>query len=415
MDEHKNTHAKAALGLLTAVNYFNYIDRYILAAVLVSIKVDLQLSDFQAGLLATAFMIPYMFTSPLFGWLGDTQNRSKILATGAAIWSIASLLTGRAGHFFVMLFARFGLGIGESAFTVISTPYISDYFSGEGQKEKRGRILSIFSTALPVGAALGYVLGGYFGEVFGWRGAFYAVGVPGLILAAFIWRLPDPREPAKPSAPRRERFLWKKNVVELFSSKTYSLAVFGYCAYTFVVGGVAYWMPAYLQRTYGVAQMKANLLFGGIAVVSGLFGTLLGGYLGDLLNKKKSRGHLRISGYSMFLALPLYLICVTSDNLTVFCVTMAFAQFFFFISTSPINVALIEVAPAHLKTSAMAMAIFAIHILGDAISAMLIGYISDQTGSLRMGLLVCTPVIFLSAALWLYGANFTDRKLLKNI
>jgi MFS family permease len=406
MREQKIKQSHKALGLLTAINYFNYIDRYILAAVLVSIKADLSLSDFQAGALATAFMIPYMFTSPLFGWLGDTKDRSKILSIGAGIWSVASLLTGQAGSFFTMIFARFCLGIGESAFTVISVPYISDYFSGK-EEQKRGRVLSIFSTALPVGSALGYVLGGYFAEMFGWRGAFYAVGFPGLILAALVWRLPDPRPRAEKKSgagANSTAFEWRK-VVRLFKSPTYSYAVFGYCAYSFVVGGVAYWIPAYLQRDFHVTQMKANLLFGGIAVGSGLLGTILGGYWGDSLNKKRAQGHLRISSYSMFLALPFYVASVIATTLPLFCIMIGLAQFCFFISTSPINVAVIEAAPAKLKTSAMAMCIFAIHILGDAISAMLIGFVSDQTHSLRTGLLMCSPVILLSAFLWFRGSN----------
>ena len=388
--------SKKALSLLTVVNYLNYIDRYILAAVLGSIKSDLHLSDLQAGLLATAFMIPYMFTSPLFGWLGDNKNRSKILAVGASLWSIASLMTGKASSFIVMMASRFGLGVGESAFTVISVPFISDYFS----PQKRGRVLSLFSTALPVGAALGYVLGGWLGQVIGWRGAFYAVGFPGLIFAYFIYKLPDPKR-----IDEKSTLSIRKSFGGLFRSRNYSLSVLGYCAYTFVVGGVAHWIPTYLQRTYAVDQMKANVLFGGIAVVSGLFGTLLGGHLGDHLSKKRAHGHLWVSSFSMFLAIPFYVLCLSAENLTLFAVFLAVAQFFFFISTSPINVTLIEVAPAQLKTSAMAMAIFACHILGDAISSPLIGYISDQTGSLRTGMLICTPVILLSSALWMMAAR----------
>ncbi len=388
--------ASKALSLLTTVNYLNYVDRYILAAVLVSIKVDLNLSDFQAGLLATAFMIPYMFTSPVFGWLGDKGNRSKILAFGATIWSVASLLTGQASQFLIMAASRFLLGIGESAFTVISVPYISDHFP----PEKRGRMLSIFSTALPVGAALGFVLGGLFAEWFGWRMAFYLVGAPGLLFSYFIWKLPDPRQ-----GSAKHSINFKKNISTLFRSKNYTLSVLGYCAYTFVVGGVAHWVPTYLQRTYLIDQMKSNIIFGGIAVGSGLFGTLIGGHIGDSLTQKHHHGHLQISSYSMLLALPFYVACLSAESLLSFSIFLGIAQFLFFISTSPINVSIIESAPGHFRTSAMALAIFACHILGDAISAPLIGLVSDKTGSLRLGMLVCSPVILLSAALWFIAAR----------
>ena len=140
MSEFDAAKSRKVLILLTAINYLNYIDRFILSAVLVSIKADLGLSDFQAGLLATAFMVPYMLTAPLFGWLGDTQNRARILALGAALWSFATFWTGLAKSFHVMLGTRFLLGLGESAFTTTSVPFLSDYFP----LEKRGKILAIF-------------------------------------------------------------------------------------------------------------------------------------------------------------------------------------------------------------------------------------------------------------------------------
>lgn len=391
MNERK---ARRALILLTAVNYLNYIDRYILAAVLVSIKTDMGLSDFQAGLLATAFMLPYMLTAPIFGWLGDTRDRSKILSLGAVVWSVATFATGLGRSFAALMTSRFFLGLGESAFTTTSIPFLSDFYSAE----KRGRILAIFSSALPVGAALGYVLGGVLGASVGWRMAFCIVGFPGLILSIFLWKLGESRKQIHKST-----FDLKNVLKTLFKAKPYVFGVLGYCAYTFVVGGVAHWIPSYLQRTYSMTELSSNTLFGGIAVGSGLIGTLSGGWLGDFLEKKAPGGHLRISSFSMLLAAPFFWFCLHAENLTTFAVLLAFTQFFFFLSTSPINVALIQSVPARITNSAMAIAIFSCHILGDAISSPLIGKYSDMTGSLKEGLLLCTPVILLSSVFWWLG------------
>jgi len=248
---------------------------------------------------------------------------------------------------------------------------------------------------MPVGAALGYVLGGLMSEWFGWRISFLVFGLPGFLLAAMIFNLPDPRL----TVPKRASSL-KKDLIEIFKSRSYTLTVFGYCAYTFVVGGVAYWMPAYIQRSFLIDQKLANVYFGGVAVVTGLLGTLVGGYLGDLWAKKGKLGHLKISSLSMFAALPFYAFCISTNDLTLFLISLSLTQFLFFLSTSPINVVILETAPESLKTFAMAMAIFACHILGDAISSPLIGYISDTTGSLKFGLYLCTPLIFLSALIW---------------
>lgn len=388
------TKARRALVLLTAVNYLNYIDRYILAAVLVSIKTDMGLSDFQAGLLATAFMIPYMLTAPIFGWLGDTRDRSKILSLGAVVWSLATFATGWGRSFGTLMTSRFFLGVGESAFTTTSIPFLSDFFP----VGKRGRVLAIFSSALPVGAALGYVLGGVLGSAVGWRLAFYIVGFPGIILAFFLWRLGESRK----NSQQRD-FDLKKVLTTLRKTEPYVFGVLGYCAYTFVVGGVAHWIPSYLQRNYSMTELSANTLFGGIAVGSGLIGTLTGGWLGDLMEKKVPGGHLRISSLSMLFAAPFFWFCLKADNLTTFAILLALTQFFFFLSTSPINVALIQSVPTKISNSAMAIAIFSCHILGDAISSPLIGKYSDMTGSLQNGLLLCTPVILLSSAFWWLG------------
>jgi MFS transporter, Spinster family, sphingosine-1-phosphate transporter len=389
------------LSILTAVNYLNYIDRYILAAVLVSIKADLGLSDFQAGLLATAFMIPYMFTAPLFGWLGDTRDRSKILSLGAGLWSLATLVTGMAGHFWTMMASRFTLGIGESAFTTTSIPLLSEYFPSA----KRGRVLAIFSSALPVGAALGYVLGGILGASVGWRWAFAIVGFPGLILAAIVWFIGDPRK-----ENIETKFAFGSLIQLLGRSKSYVWAVAGYCAYTFAVGGIAHWIPSYIQRTYSLSELSANTLFGGIAVGSGLVGTLLGGYLGDHLSKKERGGHLKISAISMFFAIPAFWFCMHAETVKSFAILLVFVQLFFFLSTSPINVALLESVPEKFRNSGMAMAIFLCHVLGDAISSPLIGKVSDVSGSLQSGILLCAPVIFLSAIFWWLGSRVKEAR-----
>lgn len=399
--EKKHPQAKKALTLLTIVNYLNYIDRFILSAVLLSIKIDLNLTDFQAGLLATAFMMAYMFTSPLFGWMGDTKNRPWLLAGGALLWSVASLLTGVAGSFTILALSRFILGFGESAFTTIASPFISDFYPSS----RRGRALAIFSSGLPVGAALGFVMGGVLGQWVGWRHSFLIVGFPGIILAGLILTLPDPK--------RREtkiNFNYRKIVKELMKISTYVWTTLGYCAYSFVVGGVAHWVPTYLQRTYSLDQMKANMLFGGIAVGSGLIGTLLGGHLGDRWSSKKPGGHLRLSALSMGLALPFYIGTLYAPSLGWLVFFLVFTQLFFFLSTSPISVSLIEAVPSQAQTSAMAISIFLCHILGDAISSPLIGLISDQTGSLRLGMTACIPMIIISSLCWHKGTK--SRKVL---
>ena len=386
--------AKQALSLLTAVNYLNYIDRFILAALLSSIQKDLNLSDLQGGLLATAFMLAYIMTSPIFGILVHQFRRALILMVGVIIWSLASIVTGIAGEFYLIFASRFLLGIGESIFTTVSGPFLTDFFS----VERRARAFSIYASGAPAGAALGYVLGGFLGGILGWRNSFFIVGIPGFILAYLISRLPEPRGDEKQAEINIKDAL---NV--LFKNRPFVCAVLGFTAYTFVVGGLAHWMPSYIQRSFSMDAAKANMLFGAITVISGFLGTLLGGQWSQRVHQKRKFGFLYFSAICMMLMIPFYLASFFTSNLVIFIGLMAITQFLFFLPMSPINVLIIECVPVPLRTLAMAVSIFACHILGDAISSPLIGWISDQSGSLRFGMIWCAPVIFLGGVFWLLG------------
>lgn len=398
--------SKRVLIILTTINYLNYIDRLILAAVLGSIKTDLSLNDLEAGLLATMFMVPYMLTSPLFGYLGDTKNRSKLIALGTGLWSMATFSTGLAKNFGSLVATRLGLGIGESAFTTIAMPYLSEFYP----PQKQGKIFAIFNSAAPVGAALGYLIGGLLGSVVGWRNAFFIVGLPGMIMAILIWPMKDPRKKTE------HKFHWKSALKTLGGSRAYLFAVFGYCANTFVVGGVAHWMPTYIQRTFQMHQLSANTLFGSIAVGAGLLGTLAGGYLSGYVVKKHPGGNQLLPAWGMLLCTPCFWFCLNADQIEIFIVLLSLTLFFVFLSASPINIAFIESVPGSVRNTAVAMAILACHLLGDAISSPIMGYISDQTGSLRTGLLIGTPFLLIAGVLWLLGAHCRREELrsLKN-
>ena len=178
-----------ALGLLLAVNLLNYIDRQVLFAVFPLIKADLSISDTELGLLGSAFMVSYMVIAPVFGWLGDHWDRVKLASTGVVIWSFATILAGFAPGYRTLLAARATVGVGEASFGTVSPGLIADFF----EKEKRGSVLSLFYVAIPVGSALGYLLGGVLGQRFGWHAAFLMVGLPGLIIAVPLWFLRAPK------------------------------------------------------------------------------------------------------------------------------------------------------------------------------------------------------------------------------
>src|SRR5262252_4650120 len=162
--------------VVVTLNFLNYIDRYILSAVLPRMQSELSLTNTQAGLLATAFLFAYFITSPIFGALGDRLSRTRLMAVGVSAWSIASAATGIMRGFVRLMIARSSVGVGEAAYATISPALLSDYFP----RSQRGRAFSIFYVAIPLGAAVGYLMGGLIEPVWGWRAAFFVVGLPGI-------------------------------------------------------------------------------------------------------------------------------------------------------------------------------------------------------------------------------------------
>src|ERR1700728_1043004 len=156
------------LCILTGLNLFNYLDRYVLSAVLTPLQKDLGINDGQAGRLMTAFMIGYFVTSPVFGWLGDRYPRKWLIAAGIFVWSLGTVLTGYAGTFAVLLSYRVLVGLGEASYATISPSLISDNF----EPARRNNALTIFYAAIPVGAALGSIMGGQIAAHYSWRHAF---------------------------------------------------------------------------------------------------------------------------------------------------------------------------------------------------------------------------------------------------
>ena len=173
--------ANAGLAILAFINLFSYLDRFVVAGVLESLKhSDLGLSDTNLGSLMTGFLIVYTLLAPVFGALGDRRSRPRLIAIGVACWSFATALSGFAVNFLTLFVARAAVGVGEAAYVTIAPSLLSDYFP----VRQRGRVMAIFFCAIPVGSALGYVVGGLVDKHYGWRAAFFVAGVPGLLLAA---------------------------------------------------------------------------------------------------------------------------------------------------------------------------------------------------------------------------------------
>jgi MFS family permease len=387
--------ARGVLVLLTLINLFNYLDRYILVALSPAIKRDLLLSDTEIGFLTTAFMFSYFLISPLFGWLGDRKPRLKLMSLGVGVWSVATAVSGFAGSAAQLVGARLSVGVGEAAYGSISPSLLRDLFP----KEICGKVFAIFFMAIPVGSALGFLMGGVLEKSVGWRSAFFVAGVPGLLLALSLLFLREPRRGAFDGENVEAKHSPGEVLRSLGGNPTYVLTTLGYCAYTFVVGGIAVWIPHYIERYLGVSAADGNMAFGAITVVAGFLGTLVGGSLADRWARGSADAYLKLSALSMFAAFPVYLLVMGVHTFSVFCVSVFVLEFLLFLSTSPVNAETVNCVSPAMRASANAASIFAIHLLGDAVSPTLVGYISDRS-NLRTGMMLFAAGILVSGAIW---------------
>jgi len=394
--------AYLALALLFGVNFLNYIDRYVIAAVAPLIQRDFALSDTQVGWIGSMFMVAYMLASPFTGVMGDRWPRRYLVGAGVLVWSLATVLSGLASSYRQLLAARSVIGIGEAGFGAVAPTLISDLFS----KEKRGRMLAFFYVAIPVGSALGFLLGGYVGEHYGWRAAFYIAGAPGLFLGLLAFGMFEPPRGAGDGVVRDEHTFERKAVAGLVRNRSLLYTTLGLSAMTFALGGMAYWFPMFFARERGLPLERANTIFGGITVAAGLVGTFLGGWLGDRLLRRTPRAYLLVSGWGMILAVPATVVALTSRNPSVYLPAVFLAEVLVFLNTGPANAVLVNVVLPEVRATAIAFSIFVYHLLGDVPSPILIGRLSDWTGSLATALLLTSAAMAVSGVFYLVGSRF---------
>lgn len=360
--------------LLFCINLINYLDRYLVAGSLASIKNEMQLSDTQCGGLATAFMIVYMTASPLFGWLGDRWIRKYLIASGVFLWSWAAGSTYFVTHYIGLLLCRGLSGIGESSYATTAPTVIADLVP----QAKRGMALSFFYMAIPIGSALGFMIGGWVGGNYNWRYGFMGSGAFGLLLAVLAIFMHEPqRGESDNNQAKKQPMAWKQALPYLAKNKSFVFVTLGLITMSFVMGGLAIWMPIFFERCRHVPQDQAGLYFGGITVIAGFLGTFAGGVLGDKLQKKHSGAYFAVCSVSMLLSLPFGLVCFLVPQPYIYWPALFLAEFFIFLNTGPGNTIIANVIPASLRVTAFAVNTFCIHALGDAISPAIIGLISD--------------------------------------
>lgn len=367
--------------ILTSLNLLDYLDRYLVASLGSLIQAELALSGKAFGFLNTAFLLVYFLTSPVFGYLGDRYGRHRLMAGGAVLWSLATSLTFWVTSYPILVLTRGLVGVGEASFGTLAPAYLADVLP----LPRRSRALGLFYLAIPLGASLAYLVGGLIGKHFGWRPAFLLGGIPGLLLALAIRRLPAAPEvpgiaPDDHPEPYRSPLASAR---ALWSIPTLRLVTLGYGMLTFTLGGLAFWMPQYLEKVKGLSLAQANyFLFGAIAL-AGTLGTLAGGLLGSRLHRFTPAAPLWVSGLGVILAWPLAALVIFSPLPAVYLPSLVAAIFLLFLHPGVITAVIVSVAGPGLRAQAVALNIIIIHLVGDAPSTLVIGWTADHFGLTR--------------------------------
>ena len=408
------------LWTLLVVYIFNFIDRQIVSILAEPIARDLHLSDSQLGMLTgLAFALFYATLGVPIARVADNgrTNRSRLIAVCVAVWSAMTALCGLAQNFWQLLLARIGVGVGEAGCTPTAHALIADSLP----PEKRAGGIAFFGLGIPIGGLLGTLIGGGMAQALGWREAFYVVGLPGLLLAVFVWFfLKDPRLAAAgrgaalTDAPPRLSMM--ASLKRLATSPAYCLVLSGAAMVAFLSYGKGVWVLVYFQRTHGLSVGQTALYVGLILGIAGIVGTWLGGWAADRWGKHDKRHMLTLPAWAMALAAPLLFAGYMVDDWRLAIALLVLPTVANSAYYGPAYGAAQVLARPDTRAMAAAWMVFAQNLIGLGLGPLLFGALSDvlkpEYGqqSVRIVLYFAAWAGLLPALLFWLGARALGRE-----
>ncbi|XP_048606630.1 probable sphingolipid transporter spinster homolog 2 isoform X1 [Brassica napus] len=456
---------KKLLFVFCVVNLINYIDRGAIASNGVNgslgtctstgtcsagsgIQGDFNLSNFQDGVLSSAFMVGLLVASPIFASVAKSVNPFRLIGIGLSIWTLAVVGCGLSFDFWSITFCRMFVGVGEASFVSLAAPFIDD----NAPQAQKSAWLAMFYMCIPTGYALGYVYGGLVGSVLPWRAAFWGEAILMLpfavlgfvikplhlkgassklqnthtmllidlnlfLMSLLVW-LPSGFAPDDKGKNRTDNLnvlptgygfsAVLKDLKLLLVDKVYVTNILGYIAYNFVLGAYSYWGP---KAGYNIYKMEnADMIFGGITVICGIVGTLSGGVVLDFMDATISNA-FKLLSVSTFIGGLFCFAAFCFKSMYAFLALFAVGELLVFATQGPVNFIVLHCVKPSLRPLAMAMSTVSIHIFGDVPSSPLVGVLQDYVNNWRVTALVLTFVLFPAAAIWFIGIflNSVDR------
>ena len=404
--------------MLTVVYTFNFIDRQILVILQEPIKADLGLSDAQLGLLTGfSFALVYVTAGIPIAWLADRANRRNIVAASLAFWSLMTALSGLVQNYGQLLAARLGVGVGEAGGSPPSHSMISDYFP----PSSRGTALSFYSMGIYIGVLFGFAAGGWIAENFGWRNAFFVIGIPGILYAlAVLWVVKEPKRGQHDPAGVPAQSSLAETLAGLKGRPTFWYLSVG-CAFTaFISYGNGNFMPSFLMRNHGMSLAEVGAILGLISGLSGATGTFLGGFLADRLATRDMRWYVWIpilGGISSMI--PAYY-TLFGANTTLIVAAMIPSQILSALYLGPCIATCHNLVSPGMRAMASAILYFVLNLIGLGLGPLTVGILSDLfaepfgENNLRYAMATALTIGFLGIYFLWMGSRSLNRDLEDN-
>lgn len=397
-----------ALAVLTAVYVLNFLDRQLMYILLVPIQKEMKFSDLElAALGAMAFVIFYTLLGIPFGRLADRVSRKGMIAAGLAVWSLFSGLTGFADGFWSIFFCRLMVGVGEATLGPAALSLIGDYFPAR----LRATVNSVYSSAIALGGGMAFFLGGWIGQHYGWRPAFWFLGFPGLLLALLVFLLREqPRAAVNVAAGKAD---WR----EIFRSKPLRFLFAGYALLGLASNNIGVWVTAFVVRVHKFDLMTIGAAAGIISIVLGIPAMIFAGVIADRISRRIRGGRMAFTAITAVICVPLWFALLFTNNVAALVASNSLLYVLAILWVGPATADVIDMVRPELRGLAIGIFFSAVNLAAYAIGSPLIGRISDalgvaaDPGRMRYSLLVCPAACALGALLLWMGSRARARDL----
>ena len=401
------------MAMLVIAYTLNFIDRQIIGILAEPIKGDLQLTDSELGWMGgTAFALFYTLLAIPIAMLADRRNRSWIITIGLSLWSLATAMCGMAQNFWQLFAARMTVGVGEAAGVAPAYSLISDFYP----PQQRSRALAIFSLGIPLGSAFGVLFGGLIAARIDWRYAFIIIGIAGVLFAPFFkWAVRDPGHGRFDEAPRAAAPSLGLVFRTIASKPSFWLLGFGAGTASLVSYGLAFWIPSFLARSYGLELEARSWLFASILLVGGGAGLWLGGVAGDRLGNAHPRGYALVPAIAFAITLPAYLLAFSIESLLLSSILFLVPTALGLVWLGPVVTAVTRLVPPEMRATAAALFLFINNLIGLGAGTTVIGIISDALTAryadeaLRYSAMATTSLYALAALLMFLASRRLAR------